>query len=124
MPGDNLNNRLLNLTEVAFCANQDAENNFKVVWEHLKHNLIDFIQIEFWAVQQAKMILMCHSTTWNVNLSNSHNLQRFLDFTQVAFWAGKEEENEFPVPCDHLKNRFLDLTKLEFWVCQEAQNYF
>ena len=50
---------------------------------------------------------------------------RFLDFfgwSRIFGWSS--EENEFPVPGDHLKHRFLVSTKDEFCSLQEAKNDF
>jgi len=49
VPGDNLKHRFINLTEFAFSVGQEEENDFKVPWDYLKHRFINFILVEFWS---------------------------------------------------------------------------
>jgi len=40
------------LTQVAFWVGQDAENEFKVTCEPLKHRFFDFTEVAFWVGQE------------------------------------------------------------------------
>ena len=43
--------RFLELTQVAFCFGQEAENEFKVTCDPLKQRFFDFTQVPYWGVQ-------------------------------------------------------------------------
>jgi len=49
-----LNRRFIDFKNVAFSVGRVAENDFKVPFDNLKHRLFHFIQISFWAGQEAE----------------------------------------------------------------------
>jgi len=55
--------RLLDLTQVAYWAGQEAENEFDVSGEKLKHSFHDLTQVAFWASQWVQNESMCHGST-------------------------------------------------------------
>ena len=55
----------------------------------LETSLIDFIQVAFWAGQNAEN---------KFKMPLDHLKYRFLAFTQVVFWAVQEADNEFKLP--------------------------
>jgi len=38
----------IDFIQVAFWAGQEAENEFKMPFDHLKHRVLDFTQVAFW----------------------------------------------------------------------------
>jgi len=92
-----------------------GKNDFKEPFENLNHRFFDFIEISFWACQEAEneLAVLCN-----------HYKSSFNDIRQVSFWAGPEAENRLNVPCGPLKQRFLDLNKFAFWDSEEAENEF
>ena len=45
------------LTQVAFWAGQEEENEFAEPGNHLKHQFVELTKVEFWACQDKKTIL-------------------------------------------------------------------
>ena len=60
---DNLKNRFLHFTQVAFWAGQEAENEFNMPGEHLKHRFLDLTQIAILVVQEVEMSSQCLEIT-------------------------------------------------------------
>jgi len=73
------------LTEVAFLAGQEEENDFEVPWDLLNHRFIYVIQVEFWACQEAEY-------NFNAIRPLESSLYRLKTF---AFSAGQDAENDF-----------------------------
>jgi len=44
----------MELSQVAFWEGQEAEDEFKLTCEPLKHRFLDFTQVKFWACQEAE----------------------------------------------------------------------
>jgi len=49
-----LKHSFLDLIKVAFCACQEAENEFNVPFDHLKNLFLDFKQVAIWAGQDTE----------------------------------------------------------------------
>ena len=49
-----LKHRFIYLKQVAFWARRDAENKFKVPFDHLKKPFLDFTKVVIWAGQEAE----------------------------------------------------------------------
>ena len=75
-----LKHRFLDLTQAAFMASQEAENELKVQCEPLKNLTLAAICVG----QEAQN---------EFRVPGDHLKEGFLDLTQVAFWAGKGTEN-------------------------------
>jgi len=54
---------LIVFTQVAFWAVQEAENEFAVPGEHLKHSFLDLTQVAILVVQEVEMSSQCLATT-------------------------------------------------------------
>ena len=47
---------LFSFTQVPFWAGQEAENEFEVPRDHLRHRILDLNQVAFWDVQEAENV--------------------------------------------------------------------
>jgi hypothetical protein len=70
---------LLQLIQVAFLADQDAENEFALFLENLKNCFIDF--------QRSRILRRAEGTLW-ILLTNCH----FSDFVQVTFFSPRMQK--------------------------------
>jgi len=53
VPFDHLNQRFINIKKFDFSVDQEAESDFKVTFDNLKHCFFDFIQLTFCTSQEA-----------------------------------------------------------------------
>jgi len=64
-----LKHRFFNLSQLAFWAGQETENECAVPGDNLKHRFLDLNQLVFWAGQRLKNFSKCHESTWNIVVS-------------------------------------------------------
>ena len=88
-----------NLNQVPFWDGQEAQNEFKVTYEPLKHRNLDYTQVAFWAVKEEGNVFQ---------VPGDYLIHSFLVLTKVEFWACQEAENYF---IDLKKSNFLLLKK-------------
>ena len=62
---------LYRLKKVALSVGQEAENDFKVTFDNLKHRFFDFIQMEFSASPEVQKSWEYFQSPWNIAFSNS-----------------------------------------------------
>ena len=67
-----LESSLYPLEKVEFSAGEEAENDFKVPFDHLNNCFLNFTQIEFWAGQVVENDFAMPLTNWNIAFWNSH----------------------------------------------------
>jgi len=54
MPCELWKHRFFDLTQVAFWAGQEEENEFLMPGDHMKYRFLDLTKVEFWAFQEAE----------------------------------------------------------------------
>jgi hypothetical protein len=105
MPFDHLKHLFFDIAEVVFCVCQKADNPVAGCVENKKHRIIDFNQVVIYGGQKAEIEF----------LGLFHHLKyRLIDFTKLAFCHIQKADNEFSGPFDHLKHRFFDLVQVAF----------
>ena len=104
-----LRHGFLDFTQVAFWAGIVEENEFRVPGEHLKKRFLDLTKVEFWTCQETENV--------QFDLLN----RRFIDFIQIAILDGQGAENEFAVPCKHEKMALLTSPKSHFGLVQRPK---
>ena len=98
-----------------FWASPQVQNKLRMPGEPLKHPFFDLTQVTFWDVQEAWKCVKSVMRPLETLLSRLHQFR-------ILGWS--KEENEFPVPGEHLIYRFLDLIKVEFRALQEVEKDF